>query len=70
LIVMEDIMEKLNLLNYRTLFCAKQGHKPITKTYFAFPESKISKQEKFNYFINLSYWLIDLIQVSLLILKS
>lgn len=63
LIVMEDIVEKLNLLDYRTLFCSKYGQKPITKTYFAFPESKIPKQEKFNYFINLSYWLIDLIQV-------
>lgn len=64
LIVMEDIIEKLNLLNYRVKFCNVRKLSPITKTYFAQNDPKISKHEKFSYFIELSYWLIELIQVS------
>ena len=63
-IVMEDIVEKLNLLNYRTLFCAPKKLAPISKTYFAMNETGIAKETKFNYFIELAYWLIHLIQVN------
>ena len=64
LIVMEDIVDKLNLLEYRTQFCPSRRLKPISKVYFAMNEAGINKQEKFNYFIELAYWLISLIQVS------
>ncbi len=63
IVVMEDIVDKLNLLDYRTRFCTPRNLKPISKTYFAMSESDKTKQDKFNYFIELSYWLIQLIQV-------
>ncbi len=63
LIVMEDVLEKLNLLEYRKNFCLPRKLQPISKTYFAIGESAVDKQEKFKYFIQLSYWLIGLIQV-------
>lgn len=69
LIVMEDIVEKLNLLDYRTLFCIPKKRQPISKTYFALVESTINKQDKFNYFVELIYWLIELIQVTYLFKK-
>ena len=63
LIVMEDIVEKLNLLEYRTQFCAIKKLKPISKSYFALNESYVTKQEKLNYFVELCYWIIGLIKV-------
>jgi len=62
LIVMEDVLEKLNLLEYRKNFCLPRNLKPISKTYFAVTENNIAQQEKFQYFIQLAYWLISLIQ--------
>ena len=63
LIVMEDVLEKLNLLEYRKNFCLPRNLKPISKTYFAITENDVAQQEKFQYFIQLAYWLISLIQV-------
>ena len=34
-LIMDDILEKLHLLNYLSKFCPKYGRKPISRTYFA-----------------------------------
>ena len=31
----DDIVEKLNLLDYQSKFCKTRGHKPVSRTYFA-----------------------------------
>jgi hypothetical protein len=34
-LIMDDIIEKLHLLDYLKKFCPKYGRKPISRTYFA-----------------------------------
>jgi hypoxanthine-guanine phosphoribosyltransferase len=34
-LIMDDIIEKLHLLDYLTKFCAKNKKKPLSRTYFA-----------------------------------
>ena len=34
-LIMDDIIEKLNLLGYLSKFCQSRGVKPISRTYFA-----------------------------------
>jgi hypothetical protein len=34
-LIMDDIIEKLHLLDYIPKFCVKKGRKPMSKTYFA-----------------------------------
>lgn len=34
-LIMDDIIEKLQLLEYVNLFCHTRGHKPVSRTYFA-----------------------------------
>lgn len=54
--VMEDIADKLKILDYETLFCrARRDQKPLSRTYFALP-GKASDQ--FPYFSNLTAWLL------------
>jgi hypothetical protein len=79
-IVMEDIVEKLRLLDYENTFCKKYKKEIINKFYFASftqkqPMNKNSessfKNSQFAYFYELSNWLISLIkQVSYLIYIS
>jgi len=38
-LIMDDIMEKLHLLDYIKKFCPKYGKKPISRTYFAINSS-------------------------------
>jgi NIMA (never in mitosis gene a)-related kinase len=59
---MDDIIEKLNLLDYHQKFCKNRGMKPISRTYFAF-DNELSGEDnssKFKYMIELCYWLISL----------
>lgn len=35
ILIMDDIIEKLHLLDYMTKFCVKYKKKPISRTYFA-----------------------------------
>lgn len=53
--LMEDINDKLKILNYETLFCREKNLKPLTSLYFALP-GKASEQ--FPYFSNLAGWLL------------
>lgn len=34
-LIMDDILEKLHLLDYIKIFCAKNDKKAISRTYFA-----------------------------------
>ena len=63
-IVMEDISEKLNLLEYRSNFCFPRKKEPISRTFFAVADFPNKKSDKFAYFIELAYWLLDLLRVS------
>ena len=58
---MDDIIEKLQLLEYQQKFCKTRGHKPISRTYFAISQLPAEKTEtKVTVFIELCYWLMGL----------
>ena len=60
-LIMDDIIEKLQLLEYVQLFCYSRGHKPVSRTYFAVGQDKSEPNElKVKYFIELCYWLMSL----------
>ena len=54
-LVMDDIMEKLRLLDYERKFCVSYHRTQISRVYFSHP-SKANDQ--FPYFYELTYWLI------------
>ena len=58
-LVMEDILEKLKLLDYEKNFCEPLEWYPVNKIYFAMDQNEKST-EKFWYFIELSYWIMSL----------
>lgn len=59
-LIMDDIIEKLHLLDYLKRFCAKNNKKPISRTYFAVKTETEPSEEKVRYFVELSYWLMSL----------
>lgn len=59
-LIMDDIMEKLHLLNYLKIFCTKYSRKPISRTYFAIKVASEDTEIKVRYFVELSYWLMSL----------
>jgi len=72
-IIMDDMIEKLRLLNYEINFCQKHNHEIINKYYFAcniygfnFDNKENSSKEtypvQFAYFYDLSNWLMALIK--------
>ena len=72
-IIMDDMIEKLRLLNYEINFCQKHNHEIINKYYFAcniygfnFDNKENSTKEtypvQFAYFYDLSNWLMALIK--------
>ena len=72
-IIMDDMVEKLRLLNYEINFCQKHNHDIINKYYFAFNmygfnfdnkdnASKESYPVQFAYFYDLANWLMALIK--------
>ena len=72
-IIMDDLIEKLRLLNYEISFCQKHNHDIINKYYFAcniygfnFDNKENSKKEsypiQFAYFYDLCNWLMALIK--------
>lgn len=58
---MDDIIEKLKLVNYEASYCKLTGKKPISRIYFSHEESNI---DKFEQFYDISYWLMSLLQTS------
>ena len=63
ILVMEDIYEKLGILEYHSFFCNPLNKKPISRLCFAVPENELSNQDKFYYFVALCYWIINLPKV-------
>ena len=59
-LIMDDILEKLHLLDYLSRFCPKHNQKPISRTYFAIASSNEPPAKKVRYFVELSYWLMSL----------
>ena len=56
-LIMDDIQEKLKLLDYENLFCRMYKHQPVSHVYFA---HHIEPNEQLCYFYDLSYWLMSL----------
>jgi hypothetical protein len=58
---MDDIIEKLHLLDYIKKFCLTRGHKPMSRVYFALNQDPQEPTElKARYFVELCYWLMSL----------
>jgi len=55
-ITMEEILERLKLLNYEQVFFPK-GFRALTRTFFAMPSS--NPAEQFHYFTTLATWLMN-----------
>mmetsp|Transcript_13723 Transcript_13723/g.25879 ORF Transcript_13723/g.25879 Transcript_13723/m.25879 type:complete len:695 (-) Transcript_13723:88-2172(-) len=59
-LIMEDIIEKLRLLDYENRFCKPYRRKPISRVYF---NIGINPEEQLSYFYELSHWLMSLSKV-------
>jgi hypothetical protein len=59
-LIMDDIIEKLHLLDYQKKFCQVKGRKPISRTYFAIKSDCEPTEEKVRNFVEISYWLMSL----------
>lgn len=60
ILIMDDIIEKLHLLDYIKKFCPQYNRKPISRTYFAVKCDNEPTAEKVRYFVELCYWLMSL----------
>ena len=59
-LIMDDIIEKLQLLEYQSKFCKTRDHKPVSRTYFAYKQDCEPTPIKVQYMIELCYWLMSL----------
>jgi hypoxanthine-guanine phosphoribosyltransferase len=59
-LIMDDIIEKLHLLDYLKKFCPKYNRRPISRTFFAIKCESEPTELKVRYFVELSYWLMSL----------
>lgn len=60
-LIMEDIIEKLQLLDYKAEFCTSRKLKPISRTFFAIQtENEVGGDMKLRYLVELCYWLMSL----------
>jgi hypothetical protein len=61
-LIMDDIIEKLSLLDYETAFCKGWKHKRISRVYFANTPDKEGEDEKerVHMMYDMVYWLISL----------
>jgi len=61
---MDDIIEKLSLLDYENSFCKGWKHKRISRIHFAHPpEQSITREEELyrvNLLYDMSYWLMSM----------
>lgn len=56
-LIMDDIQEKLKLLDYENQFCKIFKHPPVSHVYFA---HHVNPMEQLCYFYDLTYWLMSL----------
>lgn len=59
-LIMDDIIEKLNLLDYLKNFCKKKKKKPFSRTYFAMKSDFENTDEKVRNMVEICYWLMNL----------
>lgn len=57
---MDDISEKLSLLDYENSFCKGWKQKKISRIYFANEKGEDDQIAKSNYFYDMAYWLMSL----------
>jgi hypothetical protein len=58
-LIMDDIIEKLSLLDYENLFCKGYKHGRISRIYFAHkPEAGETDSQRINYIYDMVYWLL------------
>lgn len=55
---MEDIIDKLKILDYELHFCQGKSFKPLTRTFFSRPAA--NPNEQFFYFTSLVSWLMEI----------
>ena len=53
---MENVVDKLKVLNYEDSWCTDKGQGPLSRWYFAMPAPNASVQ--FSTFLNISSWLM------------
>ncbi|KAK2170119.1 hypothetical protein LSH36_4g09041 [Paralvinella palmiformis] len=56
-LIMEELLDKLKLLNYETTFCRQLGFKPFSRHYFALPTNP---GEQFFAFTSIAAWLLQM----------
>ena len=61
-LIMDDIIEKLSLLDYENAFCKGWRHKRISRIYFAHPPHKQDEDEitRVNVLYDMVYWLMSM----------
>ena len=60
-LIMDDIIEKLSLLDYENAFCRGWKHKLISRVYFAHPPlSDEDELVRLHMLYDMSYWLMSL----------
>ena len=60
-LIMDDIIEKLSLLDYETSFCRVWRHKRISRIYFAHPPHfGEDANQRVNMFFDMCYWLMNM----------
>jgi len=61
-LIMDDIIEKLSLLDYENSFCKGWKHKRISRVYFAHPPQPNEEDEgaRLHTLYDMCYWLISL----------
>lgn len=58
-LIMDDIIEKLSLLDYENLFCKGYKHGRISRIYFAHkPQGSETDSMRINYIYDMVYWLL------------
>jgi len=60
-LIMDDIHEKLRLLDYELYFCREFKKPPLTRIYFAHDVGR--PLEQLHYFYDLAYWLMNLSKI-------
>jgi hypothetical protein len=60
-LIMDDIIEKLSLLDYENAFCRGWKHKRISRVYFAHPsQGDEDELSRIHMLYDLIYWLMSL----------
>lgn len=59
-LIMDDIIEKLSLLDYENAFCKGWKHIRISRVYFAHPPKEEEELSRIHMMYDMIYWLMSL----------